>query len=271
MVTVAALADEAEHAADSTRLRELSEHRSARVRHAVAANPASDDDIVARLLRDEIEVVRLAAATNLAERPELQRVAADSPDRAVRAILAHIFRWRFDHFLPYDVQSKLAVDIDQECRARVAETTNYGDLFEMLLNDADPHVRGRCAGNPRITREQMETLVTDRAATVRAYPPKCGLLFPDEEQLIRLARDRSANVRWNVLFRVDRPREAIELIASDVDETNRRHAQSALLDTRRIIAAQAEDDVRDRRAQAVGVAPFRPAPLSPFIGNSVGT
>ena len=101
--------------------------------------------------------------------------------------------------------------------------------------------------NPRISRAHMETLVTDRIARVRGCAAANGLMFPDDEQLLRLAQDRSAGVRWAVLFRVDRPREAIETIAEDVDELNHHHARLALANVHSIMTLEVEKSVRAAR------------------------
>lgn len=258
---VADLVEDAKGTADAGRLRELSDHRSVRVRQAVASNPASSDAIVEQMLADDSSVVRLSAASNLAERPRVQGIAANSSDEWVRSVLAHSFRWTFDRSLSYEVQAKLAADRNVECRARVAETTNYLDLFEALLVDPHDRVRGRCAGNPRITREQMQVLVADPSATVRSFAASSGMVYPDDEQLLRLAGDRSSTVRWHVLFRVDRPRKAIEVISADSDDINRQHAQLALRNNHNIISSEVEESARERRRQAARLAPFLSRPL----------
>lgn len=237
-------------------------HRSRRVRSCAAGNPAIDDDLVELLLGDAVDVVRLSAASNLSERPALQPLAARSPDAWVRAVLAHTYRWHFDRSLSYDVQSALASDDFFEVRFRIAETTNYLDIFESLMADEEPRVRAGCASNPRISRDQMELLITDRRAVVRQSAAANGLLFPDDDQLVRLATDRSASVRWNVIFRVDRPRRALELIAADDDEVNSRHARAALNDPHQVIAPPAESGVRLRRTAALGATPFESPPAS---------
>lgn len=222
---VAELADLASTSTDASALRDLSRHRSKAVRMSVAGNPAADDETIARLSHDADELVRLACAGNLANRPVLQRAAAASSEKWVRAKLAGTFARDDKRSLPYDLQARLAGDEFRDVRGWIAETTNYRDLFDLLIVDADPRVRARCAANPRISRAQMELLVTDRQWGVRAYTASAGLRYPDDEQIVRLAGDRSAEVRWAVLFRVDRPREAVEMITQDADEMNRRHAQ----------------------------------------------
>lgn len=260
VVTVAEIAAQAKVERDPARLCELASHRSPSVRIAVAENGDTPDEAIDGLLKDPNEIVRLSAAGNLGDRPRLQRVALSSPDESVRSILAHTFARQDDRSLPYDVQAALSRDESRETRQNLAETTNYIDIFRVLLRDADPEVRGVCARNPRITRSQMETLVTDPITRVRANAAALGLQFPDGEQLLRLARDRSGEVRWAVLFRVDLPIEAIEIIAQDRDPLTRQHAQSALIDVRNIMTEHHISQTRRDRERAREVQPFQPAP-----------
>ena len=151
-------------------------------------------------------------------------------------------------------QRRLAEDASADVRGIIAKATPYGAIFDDLLNDPDPVVRGWCAGNPRIFLEQMEQLVSDRARATRAMAASHGLRYPTDEQLIRLARDKSAGVRWSVIFRVDTPREALQILVDDTDEMNRLHADLALngigVNSTSVIEA-----VRAERAAAVYV-PF---------------
>lgn len=249
MPTVSELVRQASQTSDPAILRELGAHRSKTVRSAVADNPAADDITIAALLDDRSHDVRLAAAGNLTERPDLHERAARSSDAWVRAITAHTYAGQDDRSLALDVQRILADDSFAETRGRIAETTNDLDLFEHLMRDGSPTVRGWCASNPRITREQMERLVSDRRLEVRAAAAANGLRYPDDEQLLRLARDRSAEVRWAVLFRVDLPRAAVELITQDPDEMNRQHAQMALRDEHAINGEGAIESARAERTR----------------------
>lgn len=100
MVSVAELAREAERSTDVRRLDELGRHRSTAVRIAVAENSAAGDETVGALLRHANDVVRLAAAGNVADRPALHSLAVASEDRWVRAVLADAFALRDDRSLP---------------------------------------------------------------------------------------------------------------------------------------------------------------------------
>lgn len=226
------------------------------VRYAVASNAATDDETVSNLLDDPAASVRRAAASNLAERPALQMAVARSTDKRLRLALAGTFLDDDERWLARDVQCALMEDTSIETRSRMAETTNHLEMFETLLRDDDRRVRAACAANPRITREQMERLVTDRHWEVRASAVGSGMRYPDDEQILRLAEDRSAAVRWAVVFRVDRPRAALELIAKDRDEMNARHARDELADERSVNSAHVVMDARRRRARAERASSF---------------
>jgi hypothetical protein len=105
----------------------------------------------------------------------------------------------------------------------------------------------------------MDQLLVDRQWQTRSIAIHMGLRFPDDEQLIRGARDKSAAVRWAVLFRVDRPREAVELIALDSDDINRQHAESMLAGDPHM-SDQVVTSARDDRARAARGLSFDPPP-----------
>ncbi|MES2094553.1 MAG: hypothetical protein V4531_12185 [Actinomycetota bacterium] len=96
----------------------------------------------------------------------------------------------------------------------------------------------------------MERLVSDRAWKTRSLAAETGLRYPTDEQLVRLARDRSADVRWAVLSRVDAPREALEIIAQDSNGMNRQHAER-ILNGDGVNAPGAIVQERRRRAETV--------------------
>ena len=260
VVTVAEVQYEARTCLDSERLRELATHKSVLVRCAVSNNPNTADETIEQLLADSNGSVRMRTASALADRPALYAHAVDSPHRWVRASLATVFSRHDDRSLPYPIQRALADDEFYETRKAVARTTNFADIFDRLLADADPRVRGWCAANPRIALNQMEQLVADKSSTVRRLTAALGLRYPSDEQLVRLARDRSKEVRWAVLFRPDRPREAVEIIAMDSDDINRRHAESALVSNGYITSPMVETSFRKELNRAVAASPFEAPP-----------
>ncbi len=238
---------------------ELAKHRFATVRRAVASNLRTPDQVVVVLAADAHEMVRLDAAASALYRPGIHDGLSRSSDKWVRAVLADVYATTPGRALAYEVQRRLAQDEFNEVRIRIATHTAYLDLFEVLLGDDDPKVRGSCASNPRATRDHIETCIGDRSWQVRAAAAANGVLYPDADQLIRLAQDRSAQVRWSVLFRVDTPTAAIAIIASDSDEMNRRHAMQAL-GGQALNATQARAFRRREREQATLLS-FDPSPL----------
>ncbi len=206
----------------------MAEHPSKRVRDSVAQNTSANDETVLLLARDDAPGVRLGAATNVMGRPGIESELAQSPDRWVRAILAHTHAGSTGGSLRRATQDRLAVDDFYEVRARVAETTNLRDLYDRLLGDEDPRVRGACAANLRTTWADAETLLSDRSWTTRALFVHRGVHFPDAEQLLQAARDRSAGVRYNALFRAGAPKEVAQLLADDPDEDVRARARAVL-------------------------------------------
>lgn len=267
------------YSASRARLAELALHRSVSVREMVAGNPSLGQDTIEKLARDDAWRVRAAAATrpelsdatllalasdakdqvrwatveNAATRPSVITTLAASPDRLVRQLVAHHNR-AFP--LPHAVQAALAEDESPDTRGSIAASTQYRDVFANLLRDPDPQTRGRCAENERATREDFELLLADSSRVTRRTAVAIGVIFPDDEQLIRLARDRSADVRWHVVFRVDAPREALQIIADEDDEMNSRHALSALRDPRAVNAGDAIEQARRRRVEAASTSAF---------------
>jgi hypothetical protein len=228
---IRALREEAANAATSPeRFAELASHPSKAVRREVAGNPLAPWQVLVALANEPDEQIRLNAASSVSKVPEAQEELSRSSDKWVRAILAHTFA-RSSGSLVRSVQLTLAEDEFPETRARIAETTNYLDIFETLMVDPQPRVRSGSAANPRIDRDQMERLVTDPAAAVRAATAAVGCLYPDEDQMLRLARDKSKGVQWWALYRADGPLAVVEIIAAEGDEMNSRHAKGILADT----------------------------------------
>ncbi|WP_316308614.1 hypothetical protein, partial [Clavibacter michiganensis] len=124
MPTARAAKVQAESSVEAAVLRALAGHESESVRIAAAENAAADDLTIGRLLVDDVGVVRIAAASALRDRPQLHEVAASSPDKWVRAILAHLYADDDRRSLDLAVQKTLAVDPFGEVRGRTAETTD---------------------------------------------------------------------------------------------------------------------------------------------------
>lgn len=200
----------------------LASSPSLRLRSAAAQNPALPSDVLLVLVDDDSTAVRSWAAGNACARRDLIPVLAGSPHADVRESVAHAIEE--PQWVELDIQLALSRDESREVRAQVGRFTEYRAVFDALLGDAHPDVRGTCAANPRLTREDAELLLGDRSWNVRAHLAARGVLFPDDEQLMRLARDKSLNVHWAVMMRVGCPREAVEIIAQDDDPTNSEQA-----------------------------------------------
>jgi hypothetical protein len=248
-------AAEAATTRSSERLRELAGHRFVTVRQAVAENDAAPDDVVIGLVEDANPVVRSAAATTGTARPGTHAALAASSDRWVRAILAHTAA-AGARPPAYEIQRGLVEDSVAEVRERVAETTSFQDLFDRLLRDPSPRVRGICAANPRVTRDVVDRLLSDPSAVVRRLAVAGGIRYPDDGQLLRMASDRSVEVRWQVAIRPGAWRRALDVLSYDSDEIVRGHAVSRL---RGEIVDEFAGLAR-RRAESVAGLRFDPSP-----------
>jgi len=238
---VAEAIQEAEHPATTVqRLGELAEHASARVRDAVATAAGASDDLVRRLAADADRNVRLGAATNAAGRPGIEADLAASDDEAVRSILAHTYASEPYKQLLRATQEVLSSDPSREVRARIGETTGYRDIYDRLLADHEPRVRGACADNPRTTAEDMERLLSDRHRDTRAMALDSDSGHLTQEQLLRAARDPSADVRWATLFRAGAPDLVAKALSDDDDETVRDAAQAGARDRGAIWESEGE-------------------------------
>jgi hypothetical protein len=256
---IRALRAEASSAGTSQeRFTELAAHPSKSVRLEVAANPAAPWKVLIGLTKDLDDQIRVNAADSVRTMVVAQEPLSRSSDKWVRAILAHTYA-RMSGSLSREVQLRLAVDEFPETRARIAETTNYLDVFETLMSDPSADVRRGCAANPRIDRNQMERLVSDRAATVRAGAIRLGCLYPDDEQMLRLARDKSKGVQWSALFRADAPLAVVETIAVGGDGFNRQQAEDILGNTDAHRSARNLEWRAKERARAIPGS-FEPIP-----------
>lgn len=198
-------------------------HTSLWVRQPVQMNPSTPDDVLLGMIEDPRNRKKLSWFEALRGRPELEAAVSNCVDENVRADLAFTYGWA-EGKLARATQQVLARDPSPKVRVNLARSTNYEDLFTALLDDADSDVRRHCAENPRASRDHIERLVTDRAWRVRQGAVAFGVRFPDEEQLIRLANDKSVEVRWAVVYNLRSPRAAIEIVALGDDEMNRHAA-----------------------------------------------
>lgn len=244
-----AVAEAQDASTTPSRLDELAGHPSARVRDAVAMNLSTGDATLLVLAQDEKATVRGAAAIRGGSRPALEADLAASSDKWVRAILAHTYAVVPRRQLQRTTQEVLTVDAFREVRQRVAETTAHRDLYDRLLEDPNPGVRGSCGLNPRTTRADMDRLLDDRQAATRGKAVEGGVAFPDEEQLLRAVRDRSMEVRWAALFRPGAPRSVALALVDDPEEVVSQHARIAVINRGDIWSPRGEAQAVAERAQ----------------------
>lgn len=222
---VAGRVAEAVSTTSPARLQELAADASPRVRVAVAENPGVSDDLLTVLLRDDDHLVRVTAAGTAVDREALESELVRSPDPWVRFIFvsAACATGR----IPSRASQELLVrDGMAESREMLAQITSYRDLFDLLLRDERPSVRGWCAANPRADRTAVDALLRDPDRRARRAAVASGLSFPDAEHLAVAARDRSADVRWAVLYRAGAPRALAESLVDDPMEDVRTAAQT---------------------------------------------
>lgn len=233
-------------------LREMGGDRSARIREAVAQNPAVPDDLLLTLSGDAVASVRQSAALSARGRRTVLLALTASPHSVVREIVASLNNPVEQ--LDREIQEVLSQDDSWEARARIARSTQFRDLFKRLLADEHPQVRGQSGANPRATLDDFERLTTDRSAVTRRIAVAVGVRYPSDDQLMRLARDRSADVQWAVITRVGSPRAAVEIVAEEGDDMNRHQASAVLKEG--FVPQTIIESVRQSRDEAALLGPF---------------
>lgn len=183
-------------------------------REAVATNARTPPGILISLLSDGHFDVRWAATTNPAVDLRVQQAICAAPYQDIRLTLAQ------QPHLPAEIVALLANDPAWPVREAVAEHSDDPAVLPILLNDPHPDVRAMAAKNPHTTAAQRRQLVHDRNAQVRAAlvlaMATLGWDIP-EEDLLLLARDRSANVRFWVASLPGSTRPVYEVLAQDAD------------------------------------------------------
>jgi len=184
-------------------------------REAVAANTATPSDVLISLLSDSDFAVRWCVVMNPAADLRVRRAMCASPDEDVRFVLAQLLG------LPAEIIELLARDPAKQVRESLAESTDDPAVLQALLNDSEPGVRGCAAGNKGTTAAQRRQLVRDPVARVRAAVVHGvaihGWDIP-EEDLLLLARDRSALVRFWVAALPGSTRPVYRILAEDPAE-----------------------------------------------------
>ncbi|MCS0499241.1 hypothetical protein [Protaetiibacter mangrovi] len=203
------------------RLRVLAVHDSRVVRAAVAARRPLSRELAEQLREDDAWQVRFALIPAAEGDPERQLMLAASTDKWMRAILAEV------PGLSIEAQRILAGDEFSETVGRIAKNTRDRALYDELMLDPRPRVRGFCAWNDALcTADDARRLARDRSSVARASAVHRPEL--DESDLIELARDRSASVQWQVIATRPSSRAALEIIAREGDDVNALHARRAL-------------------------------------------
>jgi hypothetical protein len=208
-------------AADTTdpeQLRALSTHRYAAVRQAVAENPATPRDVLEALVRDHNHRPRFGVADN--QSSDAVQVALSAEDAGVRMVLCQ----RLD--LPKAAYEQLRADPDAKVRAALATATDRLDLLLLLAEDEVPAVRAGVAMNDSCSSDLLERLSVDGISEVRAAVA-CGTRL-GEAAFQRLARDRSAVVRWWLLQTNPDRQDLIALLVDDSDAMNAGAARDLL-------------------------------------------
>jgi hypothetical protein len=181
----------------------------------VAANTGTPADVLVMLLADTHWSVRLTVVTNPAASPEVQTAMCEAADQDIRFVLAQ------QPYLPAATVKSLARDPAWQVREILAECTDHPAALQALLEDNDTRVRAKAGMNPRTTAAQRRQLVRDPSWGVRnsvAWSKAVHGWDIPEEDLLLLARDRSANVRYWMANLPGATRAVYEILAEDPDE-----------------------------------------------------
>jgi len=184
-------------------------------REAVAGNTSTPPDTLISLLSDRDFDVRYAATTNPAADLRVQRAMCASPVSDVREVLAQ------RPGLPPEIVGLLARDPHRQVRETIAHSVDLPAVLQTLLDDPNPAVRATAAQNPHTTAAQRRQLTRDPAAQVRASVVHAMARHGwniAEEDLLRLAADRSLNVRFWVANLPGSTRPVYETLAEDPDD-----------------------------------------------------
>lgn len=205
MSSRALLAKASDPATAPARLHELSGDRDKQIRAAVAANPSTPVETLELLATDRHPVVRGSVSKNPA--PHAWSIALRS-DAHTRVVLTQ----RQD--LDEQTLQALLTDDDWKVREGLAASTRSPDVLHRLARDENQHPRAWAALNRALPSEDHELLAHDRIAQVRAAAAQRPGLR--DETVLKLARDRSAFVRYEVLRQY--PGLVASLLIADPDE-----------------------------------------------------
>lgn len=190
-------------------------------RQAVVDNHACPPEILCTRLEDPEWRVRWGAVQHPNADRGVREAASRSKDQQVRWALAQTAD------LEPEFVRALQADESWQVREQLATCHASTDVLEALLSDPDARVRGAVAAhNPNATEQQVRRLAEDRSAvTRRAVAGRRGL---PEDVLIRLATDRCADVRWWLCAVHRKNKRLMRALRDDPDEMVARQAREAL-------------------------------------------
>ena len=125
-----------------------------------------------------------------------------------------------------DIRATLLGDPSPAVRGSMAEATTDPRILAKLVEDLDPKVRARAAVNSLTTREQRRRLARDRSAPVRWTLVQAVEL--EEESLDHLVNDRSINVRFWLATAPETPHRHLRVLAEDKSAEVRTQARMML-------------------------------------------
>lgn len=176
-----------------------------KTRQILVENPACPSTVLMILVEDPHWSVRWSLPDHPAVDVEVNHASCRSTDEDLRRLLAE------RRGLDDETEAVLAGDSSPHVRAGLAAHTDAPETLAILLADADPKVRVGATQNPLTTIDQHRLLANDKSAAVRSAAVQSGKLPHDELQ--RLARDRSVNVRWWLATWPTTPETVLRILA----------------------------------------------------------
>jgi hypothetical protein len=212
-------------------------------RQAVVDNHACTADILRTRLGDPEWRVRWSAVQHPNADREVREAASRSQDQQVRWALAQTCN------LEPEFVRALQADQAWQIREQVAACHASTEVLEALLTDPDARVRGAVAAhNPNATEQQLRRLAEDRSAVTRRAV--AGRRVLPEDVLFRLATDRSADVRWWLCVVHCRNKRLMRVLSDDADEMVAHQARTALT-LRRRWDDLVSDKIEDRQVRTL--------------------
>lgn len=176
----------AQRARAASTLRVLArDHRSRRVREAVAANRHAEPDVLALLAHDESADVRLAVTQNPSTPAAVLAGLCEDPNpNVVASAMRH-------PNLPAEVAERFSTHPEATIRAGVASHPALSSGALQRLLDDHPQVVSEALANPQLTHEERQAWLTALAASDDAGLQAVAAQHPDTPKaaLLALAAD----------------------------------------------------------------------------------